>query len=133
MSFQEQLKKARLARGYTQQQVADALGITNSAYCGYETGKRQPDVAKIKQIANILRTSGDILLETGFGADIEKSPAPAEANTGDEDAGINVLVGYYHQLNESGQQELVDYAEGLTYMPKYKKCDSVSKEETEVG
>ena len=132
MSFQEQLKKARLAKGYTQQQVADALGITNSAYCGYETGKRQPDVAKIKQIANILKTSGDILLETGFGADTEKSPAPTEADTGDEDAASKVLIGYYHQLNKAGQQELVDYAEGLTYMPKYKKCNSVS-EETEVG
>ena len=66
MGFPEQLKKARLTIGYTQQQVADAMGITNSAYCGYETGKRQPDVAKIKQLATILHTSGDILLETGY-------------------------------------------------------------------
>lgn len=57
MAFPEQLKKARLAIGYTQQQVADAMGITNSTYCGYETGKRQPDVAKIKQLAKILHTS----------------------------------------------------------------------------
>lgn len=127
MSFQEQLKKARLARGYTQQQVADALGITNSAYCGYETGKRQPDVAKIKQIANILRTSGDILLETGFGADIEKSPAPAEADTGDQR--LDGIIENYHQLNEAGQQQLAEQAEGLTYIPKYKKCNSVSEEE----
>lgn len=66
MSFAEQLKQARLAQGLTQQQVADLMGITNSTYCGYETGKRQPDVAKIKQLANILQTSGDTLLETGF-------------------------------------------------------------------
>jgi len=39
MSFQEQLKKARINRGYTQQQIADLMGITNSTYCGYETGK----------------------------------------------------------------------------------------------
>lgn len=131
MSFQEQLKKARLARGYTQQQVADALGITNSAYCGYETGKRQPDVAKIKQIANILKTSGDILLETGFGADTEKSPAPAEADTGDKR--LDGIIENYHQLNEYGQQQLAEQAEHLTYVPKYKKCNSVSEEETEVG
>ena len=67
MGFPDQLKKARLASGLTQQQIADAMGITNSTYCGYETGKRQPDVAKIKQLANILHTSGDILLETGYG------------------------------------------------------------------
>lgn len=57
MAFPEQLKKARLDIGYTQQQVADAMGITNSTYCGYETGKRQPDVEKIKQLAKILHTS----------------------------------------------------------------------------
>ena len=45
MGFSEQLKKARVSMGYTQQQVADALGLTASTYCGYETGKRQPDVA----------------------------------------------------------------------------------------
>lgn len=66
MGFTEQLKKARLNMGLTQQQVADIMGITKSTYCGYETGKRQPDVAKIKQLASVLNTSGDILLETGF-------------------------------------------------------------------
>lgn len=66
MGFSEQLKKARLNKNYTQQQVADLMKITKSTYCGYETGKRQPDVAKIKQLASILNTSGDILLETGF-------------------------------------------------------------------
>lgn len=66
MGFIEQLKKARLDLGLTQQQVANMMGITKSTYCGYETGKRQPDVAKIKLLANILNTSGDVLLETGF-------------------------------------------------------------------
>lgn len=66
MSFAEQLKQARIAQGLTQQQVADLMGITNSTYCGYETGKRQPDVEKIKLLATILQTSGDRLLETGF-------------------------------------------------------------------
>ena len=67
MGFPEQLKKARLDKGYTQQQIADLMGITKSAYCGYETGKRQPDVAKIKQLARILNISGDVLLETEIG------------------------------------------------------------------
>lgn len=46
------------------------MGITNSTYSGYETGKRQPDVAKVKQLAEVLHTSGDILLETGYGEDV---------------------------------------------------------------
>lgn len=66
MGFPEQLKMARLNMNYTQQQVADLMGIAKSTYCGYETGKRQPDVEKIKLLARVLQTSGDILLETGF-------------------------------------------------------------------
>lgn len=66
MGFPEQLKKARLGMNYTQQQVADRMGITKSTYCGYETGKREPDVEKIKLLTAILETSGDTLLETGF-------------------------------------------------------------------
>lgn len=78
MGFPDQLKKARLNMDYTQQQVADLMGITKSTYCGYETGKRQPDVAKIKQLACILNTSGDILLETGF----EQEPPFEDVTTG---------------------------------------------------
>lgn len=75
MSFPEQLKRARLSKGLTQQQVADSLGITNSTYCGYETGKRQPDIAKMKLLASVLDTTGDVLLETGF----EQSPTMINA------------------------------------------------------
>ena len=81
MSFAEQLKRARVSQGLTQQQVADLLGITNSTYCGYETGKRQPDVAKIKLLACALNTSGDVLLETGFSTEREAdSPKSSKLN-----------------------------------------------------
>lgn len=66
MSFAENLRIARDRRGYTQSYMAEKMGIDKSTYCGYETGKRQPDVEKIKQIAKILGVSGDELLETGF-------------------------------------------------------------------
>lgn len=66
VSFGEKLRAARESRGYTQQQVADYMEIDKSTYCGYETGKRQPDVQKIKQLSKILGVSGDELLETEF-------------------------------------------------------------------
>lgn len=72
MSFGEMLRTARERNGLTQQQVADKMDIDKSTYCGYETGKRNPDVAKIKQLSMILNTSADELLETGF----EKKTAP---------------------------------------------------------
>ena len=69
MSFPEQLKKARLNMEYTQKQVAALIGVANSTYHGYETGRRQPDIDSIRSLANILGTSADILLETDFRQD----------------------------------------------------------------
>ncbi len=62
MEFYENLKAARKAKGYTQLQVAEQIGVTGSAYSAYESGKRHPDVAKIKMIAKILGVTGDYLL-----------------------------------------------------------------------
>ena len=66
MGFSDALRAAREEKGYTQQYVAERMGITKSTYCGYETGKRQPDVAKIKQLSAILGKSADDLLETDY-------------------------------------------------------------------
>ncbi|RKJ41083.1 helix-turn-helix domain-containing protein [Acutalibacter sp. 1XD8-33] len=65
MSFPEKLKSARIAAGLTQQGLARQLGVDKTTYCGYETGRRQPDIAKLRQIIQALRISGDLLLETG--------------------------------------------------------------------
>lgn len=101
MGFPDQLKKARLNMDYTQQQVADLMGITKSTYCGYETGKRQPDVAKIKQLACILNISGDVLLETGF----EQEPPFANVTSElDIDNDVKQLAKQYSLLNDTDRE-----------------------------
>ena len=70
MEFHDKLRSARTDAGLTQQQVADKMGITKSTYCGYETGKREPDVRKIKELAQILNVTGSYLI----GKRAEKPP-----------------------------------------------------------
>lgn len=60
--FHENLREVRLMRGLTQQEVADALGVAKSTYNMYESGKREPDVVKIRKLAKILNVTGDVLL-----------------------------------------------------------------------
>ena len=62
MGFAENLKRARLDRGLTQVSVAEQLGIDKSTYSGYESGKRQPDVNRIKELAGIFNVSADLLI-----------------------------------------------------------------------
>ena len=116
MGFPEQLRKARIAAGLTQQQVADAMGITNSTYCGYETGKRQPDVPKIKQLSNILGISGDALLETGY----EKAPAKGERNVTDDDIKF-ALFGGDGEITDSMYEEVRSFAAFVKRREEQKK------------
>lgn len=125
MGIPERLVEIREANGYTRKKLAEELGRPYATVTKYETGEREPGHTYIIEIAKKFGVTTDYILG------IEKSPAPAEADTGDKR--LDGIIENYHQLNEAGQQQLAEQAEALTYMPKYKKCDSVFEEETEVG
>ena len=44
----------RQARGMTQQQLADALGIAQQSVARWETGEREPRVSTLRRIAAVL-------------------------------------------------------------------------------
>jgi len=50
------LREARLKAGYTQQILADALGVTRQAVSEWERGLSVPDVNMAKRIAQELKT-----------------------------------------------------------------------------
>ena len=53
--FSIRLKKLRMNQGYTQQQLANLLGISKSAISMYESGGREPEV----DIGTLIGTSKD--------------------------------------------------------------------------
>ncbi len=55
------LEKARLARGLTMEQVADAIGISRQTYSLVEAGKREVTLSQIENLAAILRVTEDEL------------------------------------------------------------------------
>lgn len=48
------LKKARLEKGLTQQQLAEMLGITRQTISHIECGRIKPSIDNAKAIANVL-------------------------------------------------------------------------------
>lgn len=60
----KKLKEIRVRNGVSQQQVADVLGLCRSAYCNYEIGRRSPDFAIIKKLADFYRIPLDAFNET---------------------------------------------------------------------
>ena len=61
-NFTEKLKDARTEKGLSQQQVAEAIGVTRSAYSNYEQGIREPDLNTLKKICMFFNISSDYLL-----------------------------------------------------------------------
>ena len=48
----DKLKALRKAKGYTQQDVAEAIGISRATIGGYEIGRRQPRLSDLQKMAD---------------------------------------------------------------------------------
>lgn len=131
MSFGDRLKKSRRAFGLTQQQLAEQIGVAKSTYNGYEKDSREPDLFKLKRLIEVLQVDSSWLLGVNGFEQIEKSPAPEKTSAGDERLGG--IIKNYEELNEAGKDNLAEYAENLTYVPQYKKCDSLLSQDTKIG
>lgn len=93
MPFGDRLKKFREAKGYTQEQLAELVGVAKTTITGYERGNRTPDVAKIKKLAKALGVTGDELLDTG----IDKKKAPSISDEAKQ------VATRYEKLDSRGQ------------------------------
>lgn len=57
------IKDARLAAGLTQEALAAAVGVTQSAVMQWETGRTHPRVTMLRALAEVLHTTVDALIE----------------------------------------------------------------------
>lgn len=56
------LKELRQKENKTQKEIAEDLNITQRTYSNYETGKREPSIDMLINIADYYNTSIDILV-----------------------------------------------------------------------
>lgn len=63
MSFNEALKKARKAKGLTQDDVAQALGAKNTTISNWENGVSRPDVDTLVLLCRLYEISPNDILE----------------------------------------------------------------------
>ncbi len=62
MKLSERMKMLRLERGLRQEDTAKELGISMSAYCRYEYGKREPNASTLWRMADLFDVSIDYLV-----------------------------------------------------------------------
>ncbi|MFC0905859.1 helix-turn-helix domain-containing protein [Clostridium sp. MT-14] len=64
MSVSINLKKLRIEKGLTQEELSKNLNINRATYAHYETGRREPDIETLRLLAKYFNVSVDYLLDT---------------------------------------------------------------------
>ena len=63
MNFSEKLQILRKNRGFTQETLADQLGVSRQAIAKWESGQVYPDISNLIQISNQMNVSIDYLVK----------------------------------------------------------------------
>lgn len=132
MTIGERIKKLRLEKGLTQQQLSEKCGIDSANLRKYELGKQNPKFETIERIAKALEVS-PFDLKLG-----EYSQAGLDAINGASDylqesmieltgigkelireTKLNTLLSTFVKLNDEGQTKVINYAVDIA--PKYQK------------
>lgn len=121
MTFGQRLRKARKERGFTQKQLADLIDAKHNSVSDWENDKNKPDPDTIEYICGALDIPVSFLFSDSI--QIKKSPEPTDLDSED----LHPLLKIYEQLNVDGQNRLMEYAQDLAEMPKYKKCPDISQ------
>lgn len=61
-NFKNVFKQLRLSHGYTQDSLAEAIGLSRSAVSMYENGNREPDFETLEKIAVFFQVDMNYLL-----------------------------------------------------------------------
>ena len=63
MLFAEKLQILRKSNGYTQEELAEKLGISRQSIAKYEAGQGYPDILNLIQISNLFHVTVDYLVK----------------------------------------------------------------------
>ena len=117
----EQLKIIRKANKFTQQGLADAIGIERSTYASYETGRNKPDVILLSKIAKVFDVSSDFILEidTTVPLNVEDISVQYKKKSGNKLVSTlskeeKSVLAKYRLLSDDKKTELVDFLEKNT-------------------
>ena len=122
MSIGTRIKEKRIAMGMTQKQLADKLGVKNTAIANYETGVSSPKESILFKLFEVLQCDANYLFQDDI--KIDESKAFAQTNKYEN---ITALL---DQLNPKGIDEAERHTKYLTTQEEYKKNNTKSSKKT---
>ena len=114
------LKELRTEANYTQQQLAEMLGVNQQTVARWENNKTEPSIAQLKDLAMIFDTSVDAVL----GKEMPTSLLPRYARKPNSKVYNDYFYGYlgiiFHQENQPGGFQFLKKSQicSLVYMIK---------------
>lgn len=115
LALPEKLKKLRLAKGYSQAEVASKLNISRQAYQHYECGRRTPSTEYVNMLAELYNLQiydlllSDITLD--FTDQVSEEPFYPQSVAEMEQK----LIKAFRKLSEKDKQKLVKHAEAMVW------------------
>ena len=77
MSFADKLIQLRKAKGLSQEDLADSLGVSRQAISRWEQGNTFPDLLNLQKIMNVFGVSADYLICDEYAAEGNNDDLPA--------------------------------------------------------
>ena len=72
--FRLRLKSLREQYNYTQEDIANALGLSATSIANYESGRRRPEYETLSHIADVFGVTTDYLIGRSNNSSIESVP-----------------------------------------------------------
>ncbi len=94
----KRLKELRTTMGLTQKQLGDLANVTKVSICGYEKGNRTPNIETLIDLANILNTSPNYLLDSEVSAKVMEEAEEYSVSISSDDMQILKELKKYPEL-----------------------------------
>lgn len=139
------IKETRKLRGLTQQEVADAAGMSVMTIRRYESGERTPNIASLRKIAeamgcsvvNLIPMTGDVLdsvysqLTEDEQKEVDEKTSSLLMSSQRANEVLDALVKsvsatmpiMLSDLNDLGIKKVLEYMVDIAQNPKYQKKD----------
>lgn len=122
----QRLRQIRKEHGYSQQNIADILGIDRTTYTYYEIGTTSPSIYTLKKLSAVYGVTIDYLA----GGEEEKGEANESSESDCAEVMVaenketvktlskqeKMLVGFYRLLDETAKEELLKTVENFVKM-----------------
>ncbi len=118
----------RKKRGITQEELANALGVTNQAVSKWESGKCAPDIQLLPDIAEYFNISIDELFGRSVNSDISTKIQSSKETSSKLDAAINIaskkgyisssILQFKLRIGCDESRKLIQDMESLGYIKK---------------